>query len=120
MTKLAPQESQIVDWLAAQKEAMLGLLREVVDIDSGSYDKAGVDAVGKRFIEFFDEHGLVTTREAHDTFGDAIHIRLDDKPTNEKPIVLMGHRDTVSPKARPSAAPSASTTAAPTGRACPT
>jgi glutamate carboxypeptidase len=98
MTKLAPQEAQIVDWLAAQKEAMLALLREVVNIDSGSYDKAGVDAVGKRFIGFFGEHGLVTTREAHDTFGDAIHIRLDDKPTNEKPIVLMGHRDTVFPK----------------------
>jgi glutamate carboxypeptidase len=98
MTKLAPQEAAITDWLAAQKEAMLALLGEVVSLDSGSYDKAGVDAVGARFVQFFQEQGLLTTLEPHERFGDAIHIRLDDKPSNERPIVLMGHRDTVFPK----------------------
>jgi glutamate carboxypeptidase len=105
MTKLAPQENTITEWLASQKEAMLGLLAEVVNIDSGSYDKAGVDAVGERFIRFFGEQGLVTTREPNDRFGDAIHISLDDKPTNERPIVLMGHRDTVFPKGEVSRRP---------------
>jgi glutamate carboxypeptidase len=95
MTKLAPHEAAITGWLASQKEAMLALLREAVDIDSGSYDKAGVDAVGARFVRFFEEQGLVTTIEPDERFGSAIHIRLDDKPTNERPIVLMGHRDTV-------------------------
>ena len=98
MTKLAPQEAAITNWLASQKEAMLALLAEVVSLDSGSYDKAGVDAVGARFIRFFQEQGLLTTLEPHERFGDAIHIRLDDKPSNERPIVLMGHRDTVFPK----------------------
>jgi glutamate carboxypeptidase len=98
MTKLAPQEKAITEWLASQKEAMLGMLAEVVNIDSGSYDKAGVDAVGERFIRFFAEQGFTTSREPNDSFGDAIHVRLDDKPTNERPIVLMGHRDTVFPK----------------------
>src|SRR5262245_43743877 len=98
MTKLTPQESKITDWLASQKEAMLALLTEVVNMDSGSYDKAGVDAVGKRFVRFFEEQGLLATVQPHETFGNAIHIRLDDKPTNERPIVLMGHRDTVFPK----------------------
>lgn len=98
MAKLAPQETKITEWLASQKEAMLALLAEVVNIDSGSYDKAGVDAVGGRFIRFFAEQGLLTSREPNERFGDAIHIRLDDKPSNERPIVLMGHRDTVFPK----------------------
>ena len=98
MSKLAQQEAKITEWLASQKEAMLALLTEVVNMDSGSYDKAGVDAVGKRFVRFFEEQGLLATLEAHETFGNAIHIRLDDKPTNERPIVLMGHRDTVFPK----------------------
>jgi glutamate carboxypeptidase len=98
MTKLAPQEAKITDWLAAQKEAMLSLLGEVVNLDSGSYDKAGVDAVGARFIRFFREQEMPTSVEPHERFGDAIHIRLDDKPSNERPIVLMGHRDTVFPK----------------------
>lgn len=98
MTQLAPQETKVTHWLASQKDTMLALLREAVNMDSGSYDKAGVEAVGQRFIEFFAEHGLVTAREAHERFGDAIHVRLDDTRVNEKPIVLMGHRDTVFPK----------------------
>jgi glutamate carboxypeptidase len=98
MAKPAPREATITDWLAAQKEAMLALLAEAVNMDSGSYDKAGVDAVGARFMRFFAEQGLVTTVEPHERFGNAIHVRLDDKPTNERPIVLMGHRDTVFPK----------------------
>src|SRR5436190_14396290 len=98
MTKPAPLEATITNWLASQKEAMLALLREAVNIDSGSYDKAGVDTVGGHFMRFFEEQGLLTTVEPHESFGNAIHIRLDDKPSNERPIVLMGHRDTVFPK----------------------
>ena len=98
MPQLAPHEAKITEWLASQQDAMLALLSEAVNIDSGSYDKAGVDAVGQRFIDFLSSQGLLTTREPNDTFGDAIHIRLDDTRANEKPIVLMGHRDTVFPK----------------------
>ena len=92
---LSQQEAQITEWLANQKDAMIALLRDVVNIDSGSYDKAGVDAVGERFERFFAEHGLITQREPNERFGDAIHIRLDDRLTNEKPVLLLGHRDTV-------------------------
>ncbi len=93
-----PAEKQICDWLASKAPEMLGLIEEVVNIDSGTYDKAGVDAVGDRFIRHFSERGFFTRKELHATFGDAIHIRLDETPSNEKPIVLMGHRDTVFPK----------------------
>jgi hypothetical protein len=95
---LSAHEGRIVEWLAGQQEAMITLLRDVVDTDSGSYDKAGVDAVGEKFIAFFAARGLLTTVEAHERFGNAIHIRLDDAPSNEKPVLLMGHRDTVFPK----------------------
>ena len=95
---LAGHEAKICAWLAAQRQPMIDLIEEVVNIDSGSYDKAGVDRVGERFTQFFTEHGLPTTVERNDTYGDAIHIRLDDALSNEKPILLMGHRDTVFPK----------------------
>jgi glutamate carboxypeptidase len=98
-------EKTIADWLAGQRDAMIELLAEVVNTDSGSYDKAGVDAVGARFKRFFAEHGMPVTTQGHDTFGEAIHIRLDDKPSNEKPILLMGHRDTVFPKGEASRRP---------------
>jgi glutamate carboxypeptidase len=77
---------------------MLDLLRDIVNIDSGSYDRAGVEAVGRRLVEFYAEHGLVTALEEHADYAPAIHVRLDDTRTNEKPVVLMGHRDTVFPK----------------------
>ncbi len=96
--KLKPQEAQICDWLASQQPAMLKLLEEVVNIDSGSYDKAGVDKVGERFRAFCETQDLLVDIEALETVGNAIHVRLDDQPSNEKPVLLMGHRDTVFPK----------------------
>lgn len=91
-------ETVILDWLAERRDAMIDLLREVVDIDSGSYDKAGVDAVGERFKRFFEDNGIPAWFEANDTYGDALHARVGDPGANEKPVLLMGHRDTVFPK----------------------
>ncbi|MBW7963657.1 M20 family metallopeptidase [Bradyrhizobium sp. BR 10261] len=88
-------EAQITDWLASQRQAMIDLLRDVVNIDSGSYDKEGVDAVGARFERHFAEHGIPFRRERHGTFGDAIHAEVAKPGSNEKPVLLMGHRDTV-------------------------
>jgi glutamate carboxypeptidase len=98
-------ERRICAWLAESQQDMLKLLEEVVNIDGGSYDKAGVDAVGDRFVRHFEERGLLTKIEPHEVYGNAIHVRLDDSPTNEKPIVLMGHRDTVFPKGEPTRRP---------------
>ncbi|MBR0715794.1 M20 family metallopeptidase [Bradyrhizobium liaoningense] len=88
-------ETPITEWLASQKQAMIDLLRDVVNIDSGSYDKAGVDAVGARFEKHFAEHGILSWRESHDSFGDALHAVVAKPGSNEEPILLMGHRDTV-------------------------
>lgn len=88
-------EAQITDWLASQRQAMIDLLRDVVNIDSGSYDKEGVDAVGARFERHFAEHGISSRRESHGTFGDALHAEVAKPGSNERPVLLMGHRDTV-------------------------
>lgn len=88
----------ITTWLASQREAMLALLEEVVNIDSGSYDKPGVDAVGERFRRFFHEHGIATTVIPNEGFGDVIKAHVGGPGGSNRPIVLMGHRDTVFPK----------------------
>ena len=120
MTKLAPHEADLTDWLASQKQAMLDLLSEAVNTDSGSYDKAGVDAVGAALRSLLQEQGLLTTIEPHDTFGDAIHVRLDDTRSNESPSCSWAIATPYSRRARRPAARSASRTAAPTARACAT
>ena len=95
MRTLAPHEAAILDWLAPQQGAMLALLQEIVEIDSGSYDKAGVDAVGARLKRFFASEGLATDTEPHASYGEAIHV-LPAAPQREAAhVVLLGHRDTV-------------------------
>lgn len=91
-------EAQVIEWLASQKQPMIDLLRDVVNIDSGSFDKEGVDAVGTRFEQHFAEYGIETWREPHDVYGDAVHGLISKPGSNEKPVLLMGHRDTVFPK----------------------
>ena len=77
---------------------MLALLEEVVNIDSGSYDKPGVDAVGEAFVRFFEGQGIPTAIHLRETYGDAITAEVAGSGGGNKPIVLMGHRDTVFPK----------------------
>ncbi len=95
---MADTPRQILDWLAAQEGAMLGLLEEVVNVDSGSYDKGGVDAVGECFRRFFAREGIRTTVHPRETYGDAITAEVAGSGGGNKPIVLLGHRDTVFPK----------------------
>src|SRR6266567_3018094 len=94
----ASTEAEITEWIASQKQAMIDLLRDAVNIDSGSYDKPGVDAVGSRFQQHFAAHGIEAWREPHDVFGDALHALVTKPGSNEKPVLLMGHRDKVFPK----------------------
>jgi glutamate carboxypeptidase len=90
--------NDITSWLGARESAMLALLEEVVNIDSGSYDKAGVDTVGERFKRFFAEHDIPISVVPNDTFGEAIKAEVAGAGGSNKPIVLMGHCDTVFPK----------------------
>jgi glutamate carboxypeptidase len=78
---------------------MLDFVRTLVDTDSGSYDKAGVDAVGARVLEFLAGHGIASSVIPNNRFGDAIRADVNNVasgPTNA-PVLLLGHRDTVFP-----------------------
>ena len=99
MTLPAETETAVLDWLAARKDAMLDLIRVLVDIDSGSYDKAGVDAVGARLRAFLAEHGVTFSVISNDRFGDAIRAQVDNVADNASnaAVLLLGHRDTVFP-----------------------
>ena len=100
-------ERQVLDWLAGQRGAMLALLETLVNTDSGSYDKPGVDAVGRHIREFLAGHGISSEVTPDDRFGDAIDatVSQDSQNTSNRPILLMGHRDTVFPKGEPTRRP---------------
>jgi glutamate carboxypeptidase len=100
-------EQQILDWLGGQRDAMLALLQTLVNTDSGSYDKAGVDAAGAHIRKFLGEHSIATEVTSDQTFGDAISATVGQHspPFGNRPILLMGHRDTVFPKGEPTRRP---------------
>ena len=93
---LAPLERRLCDWLADRRDAMIALLAEVVNIDSGSRNKAGVDAVGERFRRFLAEHGVETATISRETCGDILKATLAGRgPVDQASALLMGHCDTV-------------------------
>ena len=65
----------VLQWLEQQRPAMTDLLEKVVNIDSGSYNKAGVDAVGREFEAFFEGEGIPTDRGSARRFR-RLHSRL--------------------------------------------
>ncbi len=83
-------------WLSGQFDAMEALLQQMVDIDSNSYDKAGVDAVGDLLAAQLQADGIGVERIAVEGFGDVLLAELPGGPG--KPVLLLGHRDTVFPK----------------------
>jgi glutamate carboxypeptidase len=103
-------EDQIVTWLGGQQAAMLAELEAMVNIDGGSYDKAGVDAVGARVGAFLAQHDVPVETLAQQKHGDCLRAVVDAGGgayggNERRNIVLMGHRDTVFPKGEPTRRP---------------
>jgi glutamate carboxypeptidase len=93
-------EIDITTWLATQRDAMVALLREMVDIDSGSYNKPGIDAVGAVVQRFMAEHSIPVEVVSQHKHGDCLRAAVPwDGPAGNAGghIMLMGHRDTVFP-----------------------
>ena len=95
---MTARDADVLHWLDGQEGAMLALLAELVNIDSGSYDKPGVDAVGARIAAFLAEHGVPVTTVPVEGYGDALKAQVAGSGGGNRPVVLMGHRDTVFPR----------------------
>ena len=89
-------EHTVLDWLGGQRSAMLTLLETLVNTDSNSYDKSGVDAVGAHIHQFLARNAITCDVLPDDRFGDAISATVGHG--SNRAILLMGHRDTVFPK----------------------
>jgi len=103
-------EDQIVAWLGSQRDAMLAELEAMVNTDGGSYDKAGVDAVGAQVGAFLARHGVTVETLPQQKHGDCLRAVVDaggsaSGGNERRNIVLMGHRDTVFPKGEPERRP---------------
>ena len=68
-------------------------LETCVNIDCGTHNKTGVDAIGKIMHERFRAFGADVTSFPHGKYGDCLYGRWRGKGTAR--IVMIGHMDTV-------------------------
>jgi glutamate carboxypeptidase len=75
--------------------SLLADLERLVNIDCGSYSKAGVDAVGQWTAEFLDRMGAKVEQRAHDTLGETVVGTFEGAAGAGPRLLLIGHLDTV-------------------------
>jgi glutamate carboxypeptidase len=90
-------KTALLEHLGRQHQAMVSLLAELVNIDSGSYNKGGVDAVGARLKAWLEAAGIACETLPNTQFGNCMTARVAADGGGNPPIVLMGHCDTVFP-----------------------
>lgn len=91
------REKAVLTWLDGQKDAMVDLLGRLVNIDSGSYNKQGSDQVFQVLRDHFAEFGISSELIPLATSGHDLRVVVPAGGGNvgNRPIVLMGHCDTV-------------------------
>src|SRR5689334_5142774 len=73
---------------------MIALARRLVELESPSFSKAAVDAVGETLAREFSQRGGQVKLHRTADFGD--HLQADFAGTRGgKPVMLLGHFDTV-------------------------
>jgi glutamate carboxypeptidase len=89
---LSAREQKVLDHLAESYAPMLDLLRRIVDIDSGSYQKAGVDTVISELRAYLEHQGVRCQLHHNESAGDCMRAGTSGAG---RPVLLMGHCDTV-------------------------
>jgi glutamate carboxypeptidase len=84
---------EIVQDIERRQDAMVELLRVLVEQESGTYDKADVDHLGAFLRERLAELDFETDLVRQDRLGDHVVGRRPSR--NGKQILLVGHFDTV-------------------------
>lgn len=89
-------EKKIVENVKQHHEGAIAFLNEIVNINSGTLNVAGVREVGKAFQSKFDEIGLKTRWiSMPDSVHRSAHLFAERHGKQGKRLLLIGHLDTV-------------------------
>lgn len=87
--------TELTEYLADNEKEALDFLKSIVNTDSFSYDKEGVNNVATQVMELLESKGISYVTRENEEFGNHI-IATIEGPKDGK-ILLMGHMDTVHP-----------------------
>jgi glutamate carboxypeptidase len=79
------------------QDRMLSTIRELVEIESPSDDKESVDRIAKLIASRFASLGGRIRFHRSSSFGDSLQVDFCETHSNRKPVLLLGHYDTVYP-----------------------
>jgi glutamate carboxypeptidase len=85
----------LLDYAKAEQRSMLECLRQSVEIESPSNSKPGVDRLARFFAAEFRKCGGKAHLVEHPVAGPAVWAEFWAAKRNQKPILLLGHLDTV-------------------------
>lgn len=91
------QKQYLVDRAEQLIEPYLADLKAIVNIDSGTYNKAGVDRVGAYLQERLHDFGFATYFDEQKSYGNHLVATHHGSKADGARILLIGHMDTVFP-----------------------
>jgi glutamate carboxypeptidase len=95
-TKLSPDAALRVQYFAERQEQVVRDIRELVEIESPSDNKRALDRLGSVLAAKFEALGGRAKFHKAADFGD--HLQVDfAADSSRKPVLLLGHFDTVYP-----------------------
>ncbi|MFC6646144.1 M20 family metallopeptidase [Granulicella cerasi] len=81
--------------IEAQAARLKARTRALVEVESPSEDKPAVDRAGTLFLEWAAELGAKVKRHKQRGYGDVLELRFGRAKKGVKPVLLLGHLDTV-------------------------
>ena len=81
--------------ITAARQRFIADLERLVNIDCGSYTKAGVDVVGGWTADFLRGLGASVEQRPNDTLGDTVVATFEGGADAGPRVLLIGHLDTV-------------------------
>jgi glutamate carboxypeptidase len=93
--QLSKQEASVVHSIDEEAPAAVALLEKIVNINSGTFNPAGVVEVGKVLESEFQALGFTTHWVPMDAVQRAPSLVAERRGTRGKRVLLLGHMDTV-------------------------
>ena len=89
------EQDKLLDGIRRRQDRLLSLLRDLVELESPSHNKAAVNACVDRVERECARIGGRVRRHRRKEFGDLLEVRFGRTGRGAKPVMLLGHLDTV-------------------------
>lgn len=95
VTSIGSDAAKLLEEMRVRQDRILGLTKDLVELESPSHDKAAIDACVDRVERECETLGGRLKRHRRKGAGDLLEVRFGRGERGVKPVMLLGHLDTV-------------------------